>query len=236
MQIELPDQVVDALREALTPVIDRLIDERVEQRRPLLLSVAQVADELSCTRSSVYGLIRGGHLEAIRMGRTYRVATVTLQLYVEELAKPTNEREVIGAGTTRTAPRDARGDRSRSRQMPAPAVHSAMRPPRARRPKQQKVSKKDIANERWSVAQFAEQWWGMESANALLKRSGTALSEDTDGQATFRYGDLMTWVETHHEQFQEWLEQVDPVLKGTAAASPADGNNTSVQDARDVAE
>jgi len=75
MQIELPAQVIDALRDALTPVIERLIDEKVEQRRPLLLSVTQVADELSCSRASVYGLIRGGYLAAIQTGRTYRVAT-----------------------------------------------------------------------------------------------------------------------------------------------------------------
>lgn len=85
MQIELPDSIIDVLREALTPVLDLLITERVEQRRPLLLSVTQVAEELSCSRTSVFGLIHGGHLEAIQVGRGYRVATVTLQNYVEEL-------------------------------------------------------------------------------------------------------------------------------------------------------
>ena len=51
MQIELPESVRDALRDVLTPVIERLIDQRVEQRRPLLLSVSQVAEELSCSGS-----------------------------------------------------------------------------------------------------------------------------------------------------------------------------------------
>lgn len=89
MQIELPDDVVDVLREALTPVIERLIDEKVEQRRPLLHSASKVADELSCSRASAYGLIRGGHLEAISVRQAYPVATATLHEYVEELARPT---------------------------------------------------------------------------------------------------------------------------------------------------
>jgi hypothetical protein len=53
MQIELPEQVADAFRDALTPVIERLVDERVEQRRAMLLSVAQVASELSSACSTV---------------------------------------------------------------------------------------------------------------------------------------------------------------------------------------
>ncbi|MGH9920355.1 MAG: excisionase family DNA-binding protein [Nitrososphaerales archaeon] len=48
----------------------------MEQRRPLLLSVSQVADELSCSRASVFGLIHGGHLEAVRTGRSYRLASI----------------------------------------------------------------------------------------------------------------------------------------------------------------
>jgi len=59
--------------------------------------VTKVANELSCSRVSVYGLIYGGHLEAIRIGRTYRVATATLQDYVEELTKSPYEREVVTA-------------------------------------------------------------------------------------------------------------------------------------------
>jgi len=97
MQIDIPDSVIDALRDALTPVLDRLIEERVEQRRPLLLSVTQVAEELSCSRASVYGLIHGGHLEAVRTGRSYHVATATLHEYVAELTKPSYQRDVVRA-------------------------------------------------------------------------------------------------------------------------------------------
>jgi excisionase family DNA binding protein len=214
MQIDFPDSVIDTLLEALTPVIDRLIDERVEQRRPLLLSVTQVAEELSCSRGAVYGLINGGHLEAIRTGRSYRVATSTLQQYVEELTKPSYEREVVSARSRgpRTSRSVASGNRDGSRRMPSSSVLPASRPPRAPRPKQKKMSKKEIADTRCTVAEFADRWWGLDSASALLERAGIVLSEGADGQMTFRYGDIVEWMENHHEQFEEWVERFDPML------------------------
>lgn len=215
MQIELPDEVIDVLRDAFTPLLERLIDERVEQRRPLLLSVTQVAEELSCSRSSVYGLIRGGYLEAISVGRSYRVTTATLHAYVEELTKPRYEREIVTArsGRTRATTTGARSNSGRSRQTPPASVVAATKPPRSPRPKQQKMSKEEAANKRWTVAQFAEHWWGLASATALMERSGVALTEDADGQQTFRYGDLVEWMETNDAQFKQWLEKYDPVLK-----------------------
>jgi len=50
MQIELPDQLIDVLREAFTPVIDRLIDERVEQRRRCQVDANGVARDRSWDR------------------------------------------------------------------------------------------------------------------------------------------------------------------------------------------
>jgi excisionase family DNA binding protein len=78
---------------------NRLVDQRVEQKRPLLLSVGQVAEELSCTRASVYGLIRGGHLEAVHVNgaKRYHVATETLKHYVEELVKPAYQRQLVSS-------------------------------------------------------------------------------------------------------------------------------------------
>jgi len=137
MQIELPNGVLDALRNALTPVIERLIDEKVEQRRPLLLSVSQVADELSCSRASVYGLIRGGHLEAISMGRTYRVATAILHEYVEELAKPSHERSVVSSRSSRGRRVETKvlgnSQSQARREMPRNSVVATTKPPRATR-------------------------------------------------------------------------------------------------------
>jgi len=215
MQIDFPDSIIDTLLEALTPVIDRLIDERVEQRRPLLLSVTQVAEELSCSRGAVYGLINGGHLEAVRNGRSYRVASSTLQQYVEELTKPPYEREVVGARSREPRPSRsaASGNRGGPRQVPSTSVVPATRPPRAPRPKPKKMSKKEIADTVCTVAEFAERWWGLEAASVLLQRAGIDLSEGADGQATFRYGDIVEWMESHRDQFDEWVEQSDPTFK-----------------------
>jgi excisionase family DNA binding protein len=217
MQIELPDEVIEALRNVLAPVIERLIDEKVEQRSPLLLSVTQVADELSCSRAAVFGLIHGGHLEAIHTGRTYRIATAVLREYVEELSKPTREREVITASNTRARPayRAPSQSRGNSRQASSTSLVRATRPPRApraQRAKAQKVSKEEIAERRSTVAEFAESWWGLESATALLERSGIALTDGSDGQSTFRYGDLIEWMENNTAAFDQWAEEFDPVL------------------------
>lgn len=215
MQIELPDSIADALRDALTPVIARLIDEKVEQRRSLLLSVSQVADELRCSRASVYGLIRGGHLEAITTGRSYRVATATLHEYVEELTKPSYERSVVSSSAMRSRksePPMARSNRNRS-QPPPSVVLMATKSPRSPRPKVTKMSKKEIAEKQWTVAEFAERWYGVESATSLLQRAGIALTEDADGLTKFRYGDLVSWMESNTADFEQWLEEFDPMLK-----------------------
>jgi hypothetical protein len=54
---------------------------------------------------------------------------------------------------------------------------------------------------------------GMESANVLLDRSGVVLTEGPFGPPTFRYGDLIKWMEDHRVEFNLWLEEFDPVLK-----------------------
>jgi excisionase family DNA binding protein len=121
VQIEIPDQVVDALRDALGPLVERLIDEKVQQKRPLLLSVSQVAAELGCSRQSIYGLIRGGHLEAVRTGARYRVSSAVLDDYVDQLTRPRYQREVVDGHRVRT----------RRRKPPPPTtVLSATKPPR----------------------------------------------------------------------------------------------------------
>lgn len=220
MQIELPDSIVDALRDALTPTLDRLIAERVEQGRPLLLSLNQVADELSCSRSSVYGLIHGGHLEAIRIGRSYRVATVTLQDYVEELTRSPHQREIVTARTrpARTSPSARPARQTRGSPSQAPFVVPATQPPRAPRQVQKKPSKAEVAESRCTVAEFADRWWGLDSATALLERSGVAVESDSSGQVTFRYGDLIEWMEHNRNQFEKWTTEFDPGLKRRSAA------------------
>lgn len=226
MQVEVPDTAVEALRQALIPILERLIDEWVEQKRTLLLSVTDVAEELSCSRASVFGLIHGGHLEAVRMGRTYRVATRTLEAYAEELTKPSYGREVVS--TQVTAARQTLPTRSAVRatgvRVATPSVVLATKPPRPPRPtKEKRPSKAEIAEGRWTVAEFAGRWWGMESAKALIDRSGVELREERGGVSTFRYGDLLEWTQRHAAEFEQWNEEFDPVLGGRGSAQPKHG-------------
>ena len=162
MQIELPDSVVEALRGALTPIIERLIDEKVEQRRPLLLSVSQPTDELGCSHASVYGLIRGAYLEAIATGRNHRLTAATLYECVEERAKPSYEPSVVSGRSTRSRKKEppvASTSRSRNQQMATTSVLIATKPPRPPRSKPQTISKQEIAERRCTIAEFAEQWY-----------------------------------------------------------------------------
>jgi excisionase family DNA binding protein len=191
VQIEIPDEVVDALRDALGPLIERLIDEKVQQKRPMLLSVNQVAEELTCSKQSVYGLIRGGHLEAIRTGGRYRIASAVLEDYVDELTRPKYQREVV----------DAHKVRSRRRKpTPLPsAVLSATKPPRHPRPRPpKKASKQEVADSRMTLAELCDIFG--ESSSELLAMAGIALADD----GTFRRGDVLTWIEEDRERYEEW--------------------------------
>ena len=76
------------------------------------------------------------------------------------------------------------------------------------------MSKKEIAESRCTVAEFADRWWGPESATAILELSGVALTHGSGDQPTFRYDDLVEWMESHSAQFEQWLEKYDPVLNG----------------------
>jgi hypothetical protein len=75
------------------------------------------------------------------------------------------------------------------------------------------MSKKEIADSRCTAAEFAERWWGMESATALLDRSGVVLTDGSVGPPTFRYGDLIEWMEGHGSEFERWLEEFDPTFR-----------------------
>ena len=55
----------------------------------------------------------------------------------------------------------------------------------------------------------------MEAASALLERSGVTLTETSDGPPTFRYGDLIEWMQAHNADFHRWAEDYDPVLRGS---------------------
>jgi excisionase family DNA binding protein len=191
VQIELPDQFVEALRDALAPLVERIIDEKVQQKRPLLLSVAQVAEELSCSRQSVYGLIRGGHLAAIQTGCRYRVSNAVLDDYVEELTRPKHQREVVNGHSLRVRRRESPPISTR--------VISATKPPRQPRPKSpRRPSKEEVADSRMTLPELIEIFG--ESASELLAMTAVAIADD----GTFRRGDVLTWMEENRERYDEW--------------------------------
>jgi hypothetical protein len=84
----------------------------------------------------------------------------------------------------------------------------------------------EIADRRCTLAEFAERWWGLESATVLLERSGVAMTEGSDRQPTFRYGDLVEWMKNHGTEFEKWVEEFDPVLNRRGNSS-SDGSVTS---------
>ncbi len=100
-----------------------------------------------------------------------------------------------------------RGKSPRTPALPATKV------PRSVRSTPPKMSKQEIAEKRWTIAEFAEQWYGYDSATALLDRAGVALTEDASGKAAFRYGDLVSWMESNTAEFELWLEEFDPTLR-----------------------
>jgi excisionase family DNA binding protein len=68
----------------------------------------------------------------------------------------------------------------------------ATKAPRSERPRPPKMTKQEIADTRWTVAEVAERWRGPDSATALVERAGIAVTAGPVGQATFRYGDLIS--------------------------------------------
>lgn len=49
----------------------------------MLLTAAEVADQLRVSTMTIYRLIRNGELPAVRVGRNYRVRTSDLDAYLQ---------------------------------------------------------------------------------------------------------------------------------------------------------
>jgi hypothetical protein len=182
----------------------------------VLLSMSQVAEELSCSRASVYGLIHGGHLARghpdwpdvpCGHGDASGLRRGTDQAFVPaRCCKRSHQAmKIMRAAST--------SGRAKLTRTPMTAVVPATRPPRPPRPRQTKASKKDVAETCCAVAELGERWWGLQSATALVERSGVRLTVSAEGSETFRYGDLVAWVEGHHSEFEQWLEEFDPTLR-----------------------
>lgn len=53
----------------------------------VLLTVEEAADQLSIGRTTMYALIKAGHIATVRVGHLRRVPTVALTEYVQRLAE-----------------------------------------------------------------------------------------------------------------------------------------------------
>ena len=56
-----------------------------------LLGIDDVAQRLSCGRTSVYGLLNSGELRSVKLGNSRRVLVDDLKKYVRSLQSPTDE-------------------------------------------------------------------------------------------------------------------------------------------------
>lgn len=62
-----------------------------------LLTAAEVADRLRVSTMTVYRLIRGGELAAVRIGRNYRVREADLSDYLEAQVVDPDDAEIADA-------------------------------------------------------------------------------------------------------------------------------------------
>jgi excisionase family DNA binding protein len=63
------------------------VDERTAGLAPLLVTVEQAAELLNVGRTTMYGLVAGGTIPTVRIGKCRRVAVDALDAYVAELRK-----------------------------------------------------------------------------------------------------------------------------------------------------
>lgn len=90
----------------------------------LLLSVAEAAAVLGVGRTTAYGLIAGGQLEVVHIGRVARVPITAVQDLVDRLRRPVSPSQ--GRGTLAAlGPADASQPRAAVDSQPSPAVRSA---------------------------------------------------------------------------------------------------------------
>jgi len=53
-----------------------------------LMTVKEVADILRVSNMTVYRLVKGGSLPAVRVGKNYRIKTNDVQAYIDREAQP----------------------------------------------------------------------------------------------------------------------------------------------------
>ena len=170
-----------------------------ESTDPELLDVQGAASYLGVSTGAVRNLVGQRSVEHYKIGRRVMFRREDIDRYVDQ-----NKREL--PDVTPWQLRNQRGKSPRTRTVKE-------KPARERAPRSRRPSKAEIAEGRWTIQEFADRWWGVDSAKALLERASVTLSNDASGKETFRYGDVVTWMESNQQAFERRLEDFDPSLK-----------------------
>jgi excisionase family DNA binding protein len=193
-------------------VIDelRLLRERIGEQsaadaptrpeEPKLLDVGGAANYLGVSTSFVRNLVAQRTVVHCKLGGRVMFRRQDIDQFIDQ-----NRRELPDAVAWQL-----RGRRGKS---PRTATPAKTKPARSARSRSPKPSKQEAADRRWTIIEFGEQWYGPESAKDLLERACIVLTEGASGEATFRYGDLVSWMESNTSEFERWLEEFDPTLK-----------------------
>jgi excisionase family DNA binding protein len=188
MRLEIPDDTLFALQDALSPMLEGLVLKHLERRQKLLVNIREAADQLSCSEASVRTLIRDGRLEAIPWGRSYRIRWEILEQYVASLAAP-------NGWSVSTTIRE-RSYRHQGRQAPiGQRASPATRPPR--RPRTRGSASKAPADDLVSESEFRgiTELSPAETRAIFDEVGASAASEDQERVAS-RAG-LVRWLSEH---------------------------------------
>jgi|GEM_PF-1720432 excisionase family DNA binding protein len=185
-------------RLAETPMFGATVPIKADDSK--MLDVKGAACYLGVSSSFIRNLVAQRSVVHYKLGGRVMFRREDIDRFVDQ-----NKRELPDAVAWQL-----KGRRGKSPRTPAP---SAAKPTRSVRTTPPKMSKEEIAEKQTTIAEFGERWHGLDSATSLLKRADIALSENATGQATFRYGDLTSWIESNKAEFENWLEEFDPILK-----------------------
>jgi excisionase family DNA binding protein len=195
-------------RIAKAPVLGMTMPPKVEDSK--MLDVNRAASYLGVSTSFIRNLVAQRSLVHYKLGGRVMFRREDIDQFVDQ-----NKRELPDF-----VPWQLQGRRGKS---PRTSARTTTKPARSVRSTPPKMSKQEIAEKRWLIAELAERWWGIDSATALLEMAEIAFTEDAAGQSTFRYGDLVSWMENHKAEFGQWLEEFDPSLKRRVDANHGAG-------------
>jgi excisionase family DNA binding protein len=188
------------LREGLaeSPALGTTVPPKVEDSR--MLDVNRAASYLSVSTSFIRNLVAQRSVVHYKLGGRVMFRREDIDRFVDR-----NKRELPDVVAWKL-----KGGRGKS---PRTSALVATKLPRSARSTAPRMSKQEIAEKRWTVAELAERWHGPDSATALVERAVIAVTEEAAGQPTFRYGDLVSWMQSHTAEFQQWLKDFDSTSK-----------------------